>query len=80
MISRILQFFGLVPPYDPDIIDPHEFEMDLLHDKDTGAPPRPVPCIPSLIARNWTCAEMKAMQRNRRLLLEIWKRVYGNAV
>ena len=76
-MNWLLHLLGLRTPFEPHLIDVHEYETDLLLQRDKGIELRPVPdpLLWTRPDRDWTCEEREAMERNRRLLQEIYKRV-----
>ena len=60
--------------FNPDLIDIHDYEATLLLYRDDGIPPLPPPSIPSIAIGGWSCEEMEAMKKNRRLARAIYDR------
>ena len=63
--------------YDPDLIDLNNYAAELLLWKDKGVPPLPPPSIPGIAIGEWSCEEMEAMRKNRRLAIEIYEWIKG---
>lgn len=58
--------------FNPDLIDLHDYEATLLLERDKGMPSLPPPSIPDMA---FSCEELQAMKKNRRLAAEIYKRI-----
>lgn len=52
-------------PFEPQLIDLGEYELELYELLRSGGVLRPTPAIPSRADRNWTDKEFKAMRINR---------------
>ncbi len=69
-----MSIFNRRPPYEPDLIDIHDYQAEALFALDRGSTLGPPPPIPGLAGREWTCEELEAMRKNRRLADDIYDR------
>lgn len=59
----------------PHLLDLHQYEADILRQRDRGILAMPPPPIPGLVMGEWTAEDLKAMESNRRVAEEIYMRV-----
>ena len=59
--------------YEPDLVDLDDYKYSLLNSLDNGGTLRPFSTIPGLLNREWSCEEMEAMRKNRRLAQDIYE-------